>query len=287
MSEENWSYSNNCEVPEGLSLPEGTQRYALGIEYDGSKYCGWQYQDHSPSVQEAVEKAISKVADAAIRVSCAGRTDSGVHATAQVVHFDSTAPRTARQWRLGVNANLPRDIAVQWLKPVAAQFHARFSALSRRYLYLIANTPERPALLAGKASWYRQNLDYAAMRSCLELFLGEQDFSSFRATSCQAHSPIRRVIKADLLKRGEWMALDIEANGFLHHMVRNIVGALLAVGEGELSKQELAKILAGRNRKLAPATASPDGLYLIDISYAPEFELPKLGPWPLQFITAN
>lgn len=274
-------------MPAGFSLPDGVQRYALGIEYDGRNYCGWQYQDHSPSVQEAVEKALSQVANTAIRVSCAGRTDTGVHATGQVVHFDCDAKRTPRQWRLGANANLPADIAIQWLQPVSAQFHARFSATARRYLYLIANTPERPALLVKQVSWYRQDLNIPAMRDCLELFIGEQDFSSFRAAQCQAHSPLRRVEQARLLHRGSWLALDITANGFLHHMVRNIVGALLAVGEGELSKSQLAEILALKHRKYAPATASPDGLYLIDISYPPEFSLPKTEPWPMQLMTTE
>lgn len=274
-------------MPEEFSLPEGVHRYALGIEYDGRNYCGWQFQDHSPSVQEAVEKALSQVADEPVRVACAGRTDTGVHATGQVVHFDSGVKRTARQWRLGANANLPADIAIQWLQPVSAQFHARFSALSRRYLYLLANTKERPALLSRQVSWYRQDFDISAMRDCLELFCGEQDFSSFRAGKCQAHSPIRRIDQIRLLERGHWLALDIEANGFLHHMVRNIMGALIAVGEGDLGKSKLAEILALKNRKLAPATASPDGLYLIDISYPPEFELPKTEPWPLQLITAD
>lgn len=274
-------------MPEGFTLPPGVQRYALGVEYDGGNYCGWQYQDHSPSVQESLEKALSQVANVPIRVACAGRTDTGVHATGQVVHFDSDAKRTPRQWRLGANANLPRDIAIQWLKPVSAQFHARFSAQARRYLYLIANTPERPALLARQVSWYRQNLDIQAMRDCLDLFVGEQDFSSFRATQCQAHSPVRRVDHITLLNRGNWLALDIQANGFLHHMVRNIVGALIAIGEGELNKAQLAEILALKHRKFAPATAPPDGLYLIDISYPPEFELPKAEPWPLQLVTVE
>lgn len=287
MSSDNWSYSTNCEVPGDFSLPEGVQRYAACVEYDGRNYCGWQYQDHSPSVQERLEKALSRVANETIRVSCAGRTDTGVHATAQVIHFDSSVERTARQWRLGTNANLPGDIALQWLKPVPASFHARFSAQSRRYLYLIANSPERPALLSRQVSWYRQKLDIAAIRECLPLFLGEQDFSSFRAAQCQAHSPVRRIDHIRFLERGQWLALDIAANGFLHHMVRNIVGSLLAVGEGALSKEELADILNKRDRALAPAKASADGLYLIDISYPAEFDLPQTKPWPLQLMTTD
>ncbi len=287
MKEQIWVYSSSCEVPQGRDLPPGTLRYAAILEYDGSQYCGWQHQDHSPSVQQAVEQALTKVADHSVRTACAGRTDTGVHATAQVIHFDTQAQRTPRQWLLGINANLPRDVALRWIDQVPASFHARFSARSRRYCYLIANSATRPALLAGKVSWVRDTLDFQAMRNGLEHFVGEHDFSAFRAAQCQAYSPVRHIYQAELHKQGDWLALDVRASGFLHHMVRNIVGTLLAVGRGELKSADVAELLEKRDRSLAPPTATSHGLYLVGISYAPEFTLPALRSWPLDLIAGT
>ena len=255
-------------------------RIALGLEYDGAPYCGWQYQDHSPSVQAHVEQALGKVANHFVRVTCAGRTDTGVHATEQVVHFDSDAQREPKAWVLGSNANLPDSIRVLWAKPVSEAFHARFGAVRRRYRYVILNRPIRSALLAHRTVWEYRPLDEARMAEAAQLLLGEHDFSSYRALACQAKSPVRTLHRLDVTRRGELIILDLEANAFLHHMVRNIAGVLMTIGAGEQEPAWAGEILALRDRTLGGVTAPPDGLYLTGVDYAEQFDLPKVSSPP-------
>lgn len=255
-----------------------SQRIALGIEYDGSRYCGWQYQDHSPSVQEKVELALAKVADHPLRVSCAGRTDTGVHALGQVVHFDTEAVREAHAWVLGTNANLPDDITVLWAKPVSSEFHARFSAVRRQYRYVIFNRPLRPAILAKRVSWEYRPLQVEAMHEAAQYLIGEHDFSSYRALACQAKSPIRILHRLEISRYGDIVILDLEANGFLHHMVRNIAGVLMKIGAGEAEPSWAREVLELRDRTQGGVTASPHGLYFVTAYYPEQFSIPVLLP---------
>jgi len=250
-------------------------RIALGVEYDGHGFCGWQYQDHSPSVQEAVEKALSKVADQPVKVICAGRTDTGVHATEQVIHIDTHAERTMRSWVYGANTNLPKGVAILWAKPVGNEFHARFSAVRRRYRYVIHNRNVRPTFLAWRTSWDYRPLDERRMAEAAKALLGEHDFSSYRAQGCQAKSPVRTLHRLDVTRRNELVFIDIEANAFLHHMVRNIAGVLMAVGAGERPVEWAKEVLEYRDRTLGGVTAPPSGLYLAQVLYPLEFELPQ------------
>ncbi|WP_341501538.1 tRNA pseudouridine(38-40) synthase TruA [Gallaecimonas sp. GXIMD4217] len=256
-------------------------RIALGIEYDGARYYGWQRQREVDSVQERLEKALSKVANEPIEVFCAGRTDAGVHATGQVIHFDTQASRKEVAWTLGVNSNLPDDIAVRWVKEVEPDFHARFSATARRYRYVIANQRFRPGIHRLGITHFHQPLDHDAMHQAGQLLLGERDFSSFRAIQCQSNSPNRNVMQLDVYRFGHFVVVDIEANAFLHHMVRNIVGTLFKVGTGEMIQEQVAELLAARDRNLAPATAPSHGLYLVDVTYPEHFRLPKAPVGPL------
>ncbi|RUO74336.1 tRNA pseudouridine(38-40) synthase TruA [Pseudidiomarina sediminum] len=256
-------------------------RFALGIEYDGSGYYGWQRQREVTGVQEVLERALSKVANHPVEVVCAGRTDAGVHATGQVVHFDSQDPRSAAAWTMGVNSNLPDTVAVRWVQQVPADFSARFSATGRRYRYIICNNRLRPAILGRGVSHYHQTLDVAAMHEAAQGLLGEHDFSSFRAAQCQSHSPNRCVTHIDVRRHGEFVVIDIAANAFLHHMVRNIVGTLLTVGRKEQPVDWPAQLLALRDRTKAAATAKAEGLYLVQVDYPQSFGLPKLNPGPL------
>jgi tRNA pseudouridine38-40 synthase len=214
-------------------VPAGT-RVACRIEYDGSHYNGWQSQPHVGvvTVQDQLEHALAEIANTPFRVQCAGRTDTGVHAYSQIIHFDNPVARSCKAWVLGGNGRLPNAIRIHWALPVADEFHARFSALSRRYRYVIANTVICPALMQGQLTWHRRNLDATAMHSAAQSLLGEQDFSAFRAASCQSRTPMRNVQFVDVRRRGDLVILEIKANAFLHHMVRNIAGALLAVGDG-------------------------------------------------------
>lgn len=255
-----------------------SQRIALGIEYDGSRYCGWQYQDHSPSVQEKVETALSRVANHPVRVHCAGRTDSGVHAWGQVVHFDTAAVRETHAWVLGGNANLPADISVLWARPVTDDFHARFSAVRRQYRYRIFNRPVRPAVMAGRVSWEYRPLNIERMQAAARALVGEHDFSSYRALACQAKSPVRTLYRLDVTRQGELVSLDLEANGFLHHMVRNIAGVLMTIGAGEAEPGWAREILELRDRTLGGVTASPHGLYFVAAYYPDAFSIPVLLP---------
>jgi tRNA pseudouridine38-40 synthase len=252
-------------------------RFAIGLEYDGAAYLGWQAQAQSPTVQETVETALSKVANHPVRIVCAGRTDTGVHAQGQVAHFDSDAERSGRQWLLGCNSQLPDDIAILWARPVTDDFHARFSAFARTYRYVILNRAPRPALDHGRVGWYRETLDERAMDAAARQLVGEHDFSAFRSAGCQANHPVREVQEVRVVRAGNRVHVDITANGFLYKMVRNIVGSLIAVGRGEHSPPWIAELLAGRDRTAAAPTAKPGGLYFRGVRYPATFGLPE-GP---------
>ena len=257
-------------------------RVAARIEYHGGHYHGWQAQPHLSvaTVQEALETSLQEIAGEAVRTTCAGRTDTGVHGFAQVVHFDDPVGRSVKAWVMGTNRHLPADIRVHWAREVDAAFHARFSATSRRYRYIICNTPTPPALLQDLVTWYRHALDIGLMNEAAETLLGEQDFSAFRAASCQASSPNRRVTACVVSRQSDYVVVDITANAFLHHMVRNIVGSLLAVGSRSSSVEWFEMVLQGRDRTQAADTAPAEGLYLIDVTYPEAFDLPKTPDGP-------
>ena len=257
-------------------------RVALGIEYDGTAYNGWQRQKTGTGVQALVEAAISKIADDAIEIVCAGRTDTGVHATAQVVHFDTSAERSERSWSLGVNSHLPEDINVTWTKVVDDAFHARFSATARSYRYLILNRPLRSALYSRRAWWVYAALDEKAMQEGADALLGKHDFSAFRAAGCGASSPIREITKCHLQRYEDWIGLSITANAFLQHMVRNIAGVLVAIGKGEQIPSWAKNVLEGADRTRAGVAAPPHGLTLINVEYPGHFDIPGgRGQMPL------
>ncbi|MGF1546697.1 MAG: tRNA pseudouridine(38-40) synthase TruA [Thiotrichales bacterium] len=253
-------------------------RFACGVEYDGSGYRGWQRLAHAITVQAAVENALGRVVDHALGVVCAGRTDARVHASGQVIHFETLAPRSERALLMGGNSNLPEDIALTWVTPVAPDFHARFSALARSYRYVILNRSTRSALLARRVAWVRAPLDAARMHAAAQSLLGEHDFSSYRAAGCQAKHPFREVRRIAVWRSGDLIYLDIEANAFLHHMVRNIAGVLIEVGMGKRPESWTAELLALRNRDLAAPTARPQGLSLVAVSYPEHFGLPAPQP---------
>lgn len=249
-------------------------RIALGLEYDGSQYFGWQSQAGGHTVQDALQSALSGIAGVPISVVAAGRTDTGVHALEQVVHFDTSVERPLSAWVRGVNALLPHNIAVLWAHPVAEEFHARFSAHARSYRYLLINRPVRSAVQYGKAGWFHAPLDVEPMREAAQYLLGEHDFSSFRAAECQAKSPIKNLAQLDITRQGDMIIFDLSAGAFLHHMVRNIVGCLVYVGKGKHPPQWMQEVLEGRNRKQAAPTFAPDGLYLRRITYDAKWGLP-------------
>jgi tRNA pseudouridine38-40 synthase len=249
-------------------------RLALGIEYDGTDFLGWQRLSHGATVQGALERALSKVAAQPIEVTCAGRTDAGVHGRCQVVHFDAPVTRELRGWTLGACSNLPESVAVLWVLPVAPDFHARFSARSRRYRYRILNRPVRPALDARYVTWERHPLDASKMHQAAQALLGEHDFSAFRALSCQAAHARRAVLAVRVMREDEQVIVDIEANAFLHHMVRNIVGTLLPIGRGEQPVDWAGQLLAGRDRSLAGPTAPATGLTFLGPRYEAHWGLP-------------
>lgn len=259
-------------------------RIALGIEYNGRNYYGWQRQQGMATVQGRLEQALSKIADHPVAVTCAGRTDAGVHATGQVVHFDVEVDRAEPAWTLGVNSNLPDDIAVRWMMPVSDDFDARFSATARRYRYVIYNSPTRPAILAGGVTHSYYPLDETRMQQAAPVLLGEHDFSAFRAAHCQSNTPFRDVRFIEVTRRGDYIMVEIMANAFLHHMVRNIVGSLIEIGKGEQPVDWLESLLLGKDRTVAAATAKPHGLYLVDVTYPAAYNLPRRqwGPlfWP-------
>ena len=251
-------------------------RIAMGIEYNGTKYVGWQIQDNGLSVQAVLEEALAEVADQSVRTVCAGRTDTGVHALGQVVHFDTEVQRTERAWVFGCNTHLPKDVAVIWSKPVNDEFHARFSARRRRYRYVIFNRPVRPTFLAYRVSWEYRPLDTRRMAEAAQFLLGEHDFNAYRAAGCQSKTPIRKIEYIDIKRKDDIITIDIEANAFLHHMVRNIAGVLMAIGAGEHDVDWTRQILETRDRTQGGITASPHGLYLVDVDYAPDYDLPRV-----------
>lgn len=255
-------------------------KIALGIEYDGSRYFGWQRQQNVASVQQELEAALSKIANAPCEVFCAGRTDAGVHGTGQVVHFETDAVRPMQSWCFGTNANLPADIAVRWAVEVPDEFHARFSATARRYRYVIYNHKLRSAILPKGISHYYHPLDAERMHQAGQYLLGENDFSSFRAAQCQSLTPWRNVHHLNVWRQQDYVIVDIQANAFVHHMVRNIVGSLIEVGLGKQPPEWIGWLLAQRDRTLAVATAYAEGLYLVDVTYPEQFGIPKnrLGP---------
>lgn len=254
-------------------------RVALGIEYDGADFRGWQTQQQGVrTIQACLEQALSRVADHPVQVICAGRTDAGVHGIGQVVHFDTRAQRPPRSWVLGSNSNLPADISVVWAQPVPETFHARFSALARRYRYIILSRPFRSALYRRRATWYHRSLDEARMYEAGQYLLGTHDFTSFRALECQARHPVRTVYALEVERRGNFIYIEVEANAFLHHMVRNIAGVLMAIGTGERPIAWAQEVLEFRNRTLGGVTAPADGLYLIQVRYPDAFQFPLYQP---------
>lgn len=253
-------------------------RIALGVEYSGQKYFGWQRQQSMPTVQGKLEEALSKIAAHPVAVTCAGRTDAGVHATGQIVHFDVDVVRAEPAWTLGVNSNLPADISVRWMHEVDESFNARFSATARRYRYVIYNGPTRPALLAAGVTHCYHPLDEKRMQMGAQALLGEHDFSAFRAAHCQSHTPFRHLQYIQVTRRGDYVMVEVMANAFLHHMVRNIVGSLMVIGQGLQEPAWMGSLLASKDRTLAAATAKPNGLYLVDVTYPEHFNLPR-WPW--------
>lgn len=256
-------------------------RFAACVEYDGTQYCGWQILGHAPSVQEQVEKALSSIAAHPVNVVCSGRTDSGVHAVGQIIHFDTEAQRDPRGWLFGTNSKLPNDIGLRWVIPIADDFHARFSAVARRYRYIITNRLARPAAFQNKTAWVYAPLNDQAMHQAAQVLIGEYDFSSFRAAGCQARHARREIQELKIWRSGEMVYVDIKANAFLHHMVRNIVGSLLQVGTGEKSIEWIAELLALQDRTKAGMTAPAQGLYFVQAYYPEQFQLPEPSSAPI------
>lgn len=257
-------------------------RYVLGIEYNGASFCGWQRQlsPALPTVQGVLEQALAYVANAPVSISCAGRTDAGVHGSGQVVHFDCPSIRHEKAWVMGTNTRLPPEVRVQWARVVPEDFHARHSALSRRYRYVIYCGKVKPAVLIGQLTHVPESLDVQLMHQAAQSLVGEHDFSTFRAAGCQANTPMREVKFVEVRRQGQFVVLEIEANAFLQHMVRNITGSLLQVAMGRQPVQWIAEVLAGRDRSLAGVTARPDGLYLVGVEYPSRFGLPVLPYGP-------
>ena len=256
-------------------MAEFGRRIAAIVEYDGTDYAGWQSQVHSDSIQDAVEAAISFVAGHPVTVICAGRTDSGVHATGQVIHFDTSALRTPRAWVLGANSRLSPSIALQWAGEVAIGFHARHKAVRRVYRYCIYNRSERSALQRNRAAWIHRPLDAAAMHDAAQALIGEHDFSAFRSVECQSKTPIRRVERIEVRRHGNYLWLQITANAYLHHMVRNIVGTLIDVQRDPDPASAMARLLAGGERRFAGATAPASGLFLSQVDYPLHYGIPS------------
>lgn len=257
-------------------------RIAALVEYDGQSFHGWQRQREEPTVQQALEHAISRVADEAITVHVAGRTDTGVHASGQVIHFDTSKQRPMRAWLLGTNSYLPDSVAMLWFGAVPDDFHARHSALSRSYRYTILNRWPRPAIDRHRVTWCRYRLDAVAMHEAAQSLVGEHDFQSYRALSCQARHGVRRMHEITVRREGDVLHVDLEANGFLHHMVRNIVGTLIEVGRGLQAVSWPGEVLQQRDRKVAGSTAKPNGLTLMSVRYPRHYPIPcpPLAPFP-------
>jgi tRNA pseudouridine38-40 synthase len=253
-------------------------RMAAILEYDGSRFSGWQRQNGAPTVQGYVEEALSKVADETIAVTVAGRTDAGVHACGQVIHFDTWSTRADHAWLRGANSNLPREIALRWVAEVDVHFHARYAATEREYRYAILNRPVRPTYLAGRVTHEYRPLDVARMRTAAADLVGEHDFSSFRAAECQAKHPVRELRALEVERHGELVLITARANAFLHHMVRNLAGVLMDIGAGEKDVRWAQEVLEARDRTVGGITAPPDGLYLTAVEYPAAFGIPRLAP---------
>jgi tRNA pseudouridine38-40 synthase len=250
-------------------------RLALGISYNGQAYEGWQSQPSGRTVQDRLEHALTEFAAQPITTICAGRTDAGVHGLMQVVHFDTPLEREEFSWVRGTNRFLPPDIAVQWAQPVPDAFHSRACAKARRYAYVVLESPVRPSVDAGRVGWVFRRLDGAAMQAAAALLIGQHDFSSFRASACQAKSPVKTMTRVDISRRGAYWRFEFEADAFLHHMIRNIMGCLLQVGQGHQQPQWMGQVLVARDRDAAAPTFSPDGLYFLGPVYGPEWNLPS------------
>lgn len=280
-------YSPNCEIKPGITLPEGVTRYALVVEYDGSSYQGFQRQASAKrTVQGELERALSAIAAQPVTLVCAGRTDAGVHAFQQVVHFDSAANRNQKAWVEGTNTQLPDSIRVRWADKVPGEFHARFSALARTYRYITYIDPIRSAFLSCRATWVKTPLNVDAMQRGADYLVGEYDFSSFRSSQCQARSPVRCIEAIQLSRSGAFVVMEVKANAFLHHMVRNLMGSLYEVGRGKRQPQWIAELLKLKDRNAAASTAPPHGLYFVGVDYPAQFRVPSrvrrdgfLGLW--------
>ncbi len=270
-----------AELPAGPAAappPPAHQRLALGVSYRGQAYHGWQSQPDGQTVQDALEKALSAFADQPITTVCAGRTDAGVHGLNQVVHLDTTIDRDQASWVRGSNRYLPSDVAVQWCQPVSSQFHARNSARGRRYRFVVLESPVRPALEQGLVGWVFRPLDGDAMRRAARCLIGEHDFTSFRASACQSPTPVKTLRQIDITQRGHYWRFDFEANAFLQHMVRNLMGCLLAVGTGRQKHDWMARVLAARDRDVAAPTFPPEGLYFVGPQYDASWQIPQHTP---------
>ncbi len=251
-------------------------RIALGMEYNGATFCGWQTQPSGCAVQDALERALGVIAGEKIATVCAGRTDAGVHALAQVVHFDTAAVRPESAWVRGVNSRLPEGAAVIWAQRVADEFHARYSARERCYRYVLLNHPLRPAVNVGRVGWFHLPLDLGRMRTAAQCLVGEHDFSAFRAVECQAKSPVREMRRLEIRRSGDFVLFELAANAFLHHMVRNIIGSLVHIGKGRHDPAWLRQVLESRDRKLAAPPVEAGGLYLAQVGYDAKWALPQV-----------
>jgi len=253
-------------------------RIAMGIEYDGSQYMGWQAQKHSNrTIQYVLQEAVGSIANESVTVHAAGRTDAGVHGLCQVVHFDTQAQRSERSWVYGCNTRLPDEVAVLWAKPVSDDFHARFKAERRRYVYVIYNRSIRPTFLSHRVTWEYRPLDIARMQQAAQYLIGEHDFNAYRTVHCQAKHAVRFLHRLDIERRGEYVIIHAEADGFLHHMVRNLAGVLCAIGAGEQAPEWSKTVLASKDRNQGGVTAPPHGLYFAGVKYPAEFDLPSLS----------
>jgi tRNA pseudouridine38-40 synthase len=258
-------------------------RIALGLEYDGRAFCGWQTQPEGCGVQDALERALAEIAARPVATTCAGRTDAGVHACWQVVHFDTEADRPESAWVRGANALLPSAVSVLWARAVGPEFHARFDAVARCYRYMLLVRGSRPGLQHGRAGWWHGDLDVEAMQAAAAILIGEHDFGAFRAAECQAKSPVRTLTRLDVRSEGPYVSFDLRANAFLQHMVRNIVGSLVYVGAGRQPVQWVGELLASRDRRRAAPTFAADGLYLTGVEYSPTSNMPVAPAVPFPF----
>lgn len=257
-------------------------KIAIGLEYDGRGFCGWQSQPSACGVQDHVEKAVAEIGGETVTVTAAGRTDTGVHASYQVAHFEVVAERPITAWVRGVNTYLPDGVAVTWAKEMPEDFHARFAVEERGYRYVLLNHPTRPALMSGKVGWHHRPLDEKLMQLACDRLLGQHDFSAFRAAECQAKSPVKELRQASIKRQGDFLVCEFRADGFLHHMVRNIVGCLIQIGAGQVGPEWMDELLSHKDRARAAPTFMPDGLYLSYIRYPSRFDLPETGrsTWP-------